>query len=299
MTGNINYQVNQIWQKVDGIGQSKADARAESNIVGQNGHAVSDKVHSFNSKDEFMSRAKEVGNYAKENFGIKDMQQIDNQVITSYIQSKIESGLKYDSISTYISQLEKLQVGLSKFENKIEEHGNLFDRNSLIEAREMAKEQATKSEHTNRAFERPDALRSELKADNRVSFDLQREHGLRVNEATYIKESQLKDGVLTVQGKGGYTREIELRPELANRIESQLKANEGKIEVPYTTYREDLVKASEKTNQDYQGTHGLRYNYAQEQVHTKQDQGLSHSEAKTEVSHELGHHREEITDHYL
>ena len=45
MRGNINYQVNQLWSKVDGINISKATTRKDSNIKAQNGHKVSDKVH--------------------------------------------------------------------------------------------------------------------------------------------------------------------------------------------------------------------------------------------------------------
>ena len=52
MRGNINYQVNQLWLKVDGISVSKAATRKDSDVKGQNGHKVSDKVHSYNSKEE-------------------------------------------------------------------------------------------------------------------------------------------------------------------------------------------------------------------------------------------------------
>ena len=52
----------------------------------------------------------------------------------------------------------------------------------------------------------------------KVSFELQLIHGLRVNEATYIKKNQLNENVLTIQGKGGYIREIELKEDLANRL---------------------------------------------------------------------------------
>jgi tetraacyldisaccharide 4'-kinase len=59
MRGNINYQVNLLWEKVDGINTSKAANRKNSSITGQNGHKVSDSVHSYNSKDEFINRPKD------------------------------------------------------------------------------------------------------------------------------------------------------------------------------------------------------------------------------------------------
>ena len=65
--------------------------------------------------------------------------------------------------------------------------------------------------------------KNELKDYMKVSFELQLTHGLRVNEATYIKQNQLTENVLTIQGKGGYIREIELKEDLANRLRKELK----------------------------------------------------------------------------
>ncbi len=298
MRGNINYQVNLLWDKVDGINTSKAANRKNSSITGQNGHKVSDSVHSYNSKDEFINRAKELATFAKDNFNINDMQAITNEVIISYVQEKIDKGLKYRSISTYISQLEKIQVGLSKFMKKRVEHFQLFNRDTLKKVREMAKEHALVSKHKNRAFSNPDIIKSELKDNMKVSFELQLNYGLRVNEATYIKQSQLKDDVLTIQGKGGYIREIELKKDLANRLRKELKKNDGKIEIPYSTYRKYLKLSAAESNQTYNGTHGLRFNYVQQEYFNKINQFKTHIEALKEVSYNIGHHREEITEHY-
>ena len=191
MRGNINYQVNQLWSKVDGINISKAATRKDSNIQAQNGHKVSDKVHSYNSKDEFINRAKELATYANDNFNVKDMQAISNEIIIKYIQEKIDNGLKYRSISTYISQLEKIQLGLSKFTKHKVEHFQLFTRDTLKKVRELAKANAVISKHKNRAFTNPEVIKNELKDYMKVSFELQLTHGLRVNEATYIKQNQL------------------------------------------------------------------------------------------------------------
>jgi hypothetical protein len=164
----------------------KEATRKDSNIQAQNGHKVSDKVHSYNSKDEFINRAKELATYAKDNFNINDMQAISNEVIIKYIQEKIDNGLKYRSISTYISQLEKIQLGLSKFMKHREEHFQLFTREILKNVRELAKANAVISKHKNRAFSNPELIKNELKDYMKVSFELQLTHGLRVNEATYI-----------------------------------------------------------------------------------------------------------------
>lgn len=314
MRGSVANQSNQIWQHVDGIGKSKIEARNNSNLVGQNGHKVSDLVHSFRSKDEFINRAKELGTYARENFNIKDMQSIKNEVISSYINDKIEQGLNYRSISTYVSQLEKIQVGLEKMNQaemkrltpeyinshpKVASHQNLFNRQSLINARKIAKEQAVRPKHTNRAYSNLNEIKSNISPENKIAYELQQKHGLRVAETTLIREKQLNpDQILTIQGKGGYTRNISLSKELYQKIETHIREN-GSYKVPYNDYRNDLKQAIEKTGQTFNGTHGLRYSYAQKQLGEYLKQGYSKDEALTKISYELGHHRIEITYHYI
>ena len=106
----------------------KAATRKDSNIQAQNGHKVSDKVHSYNSKDEFINRAKELATYAKRILILMICKQFLMKLIIKYIQEKIDNGLKYRSISTYISQLEKIQLGLSKFTKHKVEHFQLFTK---------------------------------------------------------------------------------------------------------------------------------------------------------------------------
>ena len=67
-------------------------------------------------------------------------------------------------------------------------------------------------------------------------------------------------------------------------------AVDGKYEINKRTYARDLQKKIEESGQKYNGTHGIRHSYAQKMLET-------HS--KAEVSQEMGHSREEITDTYL
>lgn len=41
MKGGVTRQSNYIWKQLDGIGESKAESRAESDIYSQSGQAVS------------------------------------------------------------------------------------------------------------------------------------------------------------------------------------------------------------------------------------------------------------------
>jgi len=291
MRGSIKYQANQIFLKLDGIGISKKDNRDNSNIKAENGNNVSDKIHSFKSKKDFINRVKEIGEFVKENFNIKDMQEINNTHIEKYIESKINKGLTYNTISTYLSQIYKLQLGLDRLDKKLDKHKNLFTRDKIKELRIKAKAETKNNEHTNRAYHSLDAVEKLINNRSIISFKLQKNYGLRISETTRILKKQLKgDNVLTITGKGGYTRDIVLKKELYNEISEHIKTK-GLFKVSNRTYENDLKITIEKTNQEFNGSHGIRYSFAQLQ----KINGASDSE----ISYLLGHHREEITQHYL
>jgi len=132
MRGSAHNQVRHLWHIVDGIGQSKALSRAKSEYIGHNGHKVSEKVHAYLSKDEFIRLAKELGNFAKANFQIRDMQTISQEVVDMFIFNKIEDGLYQSTLSTYISMLAKIQLALSKLPKKLEKHNFYLKKEYII-----------------------------------------------------------------------------------------------------------------------------------------------------------------------
>jgi len=110
---------------------------------------------------------------------------------------------------------------------------------------------------------------------------------------------------LTFQGKGGYILQKELSPELAIQIRSYME--NGVFKVDQNHFRESLKYACKIEGENYTGAHGLRYNFAQntfiERFENNLSRGMSPDEAEREAlkytSEQMGHHREEITKHYL
>jgi site-specific recombinase XerD len=272
--GSIKYQVSKIVKSHNGIGQSKMESRNSSGLKSQNGHPVSDKFHSYKSLDNVRNDLINLGNYAKSKFGIKDMSKIDAEVVKSWVESK---DITYNTASNYLSEL-----------NKVSEHFN-FNKNDIKELRTEFKTQLKENILTSRAYKNLDKIElKDQRAD--ISFKLQRDYGLRVKEATHINLKNLSDNnVLTYKQKGGMISEKEISKELANKIREN--AVEGKFSIPYTTYKDNLKNAIESTGQSWHGTHGIRHSYAQNLL----EQGYS----KAEVSKEMGHTREEITNVYL
>ena len=271
--GSIKYQVSQIMQKVNGIGTSKKETREQSDIKSlESGHKVSDKVHSYKSLENLRNDLTNLATYAKEEFQLRDIKEINIDIVKSWIDSK---NISYNTASNYFSEL-----------NKVSDHFN-FTREEIKELRADLKNDLPKTVLETRAYKNLEKI--ELNPKHQVAFELQRDHGLRVNASTHINlEKQLHGNTLIFREKGGKLSRKELSPTLAQKIREN--AVEGKYEVNNRTYARDFQKQIEKSGQKYNGTHGIRHSYAQKMLE-------NHS--KAEVSKELGHTREEITDTYL
>ena len=271
--GSVKYQVSQILQKVNGIGTSKKETRDQSGVKSlESGHKISDKVHSFKSLENLKNDLTNLAAYAKNEFKITDIKAINIDIVSSWIESK---EISYNTASNYFSEL-----------NKVSDHFN-FTKEEIKDLRADLKKDLPKAELETRAYKNLEKI--ELKDKNQVAFELQRDYGLRVNAATHINlDKQLNGNTLTFREKGGKLSQKELSPNLVQKLREN--AVEGKYEINKRTYSRDLQREIEKIGQKYTGTHGIRHTYAQKMLET-------HS--KAEVSKELGHTREEITDTYL
>ena len=271
--GSIKYQVSQIIQKVNAIGTSKKETREQSGVKSlESGHKVSDKVHSYKSLENLRNDLTNLATYAKAEFQLQDIKEINIDIVSSWINSK---DISYNTASNYFSEL-----------NKVSDHFN-FTKEDIRDLRAELKKELPKTELETRAYKNLEKL--ELKDKNQVAFELQRDYGLRVNAATHIDlNKQLNGNTLTYREKGGKLSQKELSPNLVQKLREN--AVEGKYEINKRTYSRDFQKQIEKSGQKYNGTHGIRHTYAQKMLE---------NHTKAEVSQEMGHSRPEITDTYL
>ena len=272
--GSINHQVGIILKSHNGIRQSKLNSRNSSGIISvESGHKVSNLFHSYKSLDNVRNDLKNLGNYAKEEFGIKDMSKIDCNVVKNWI---INKDITYNTASNYFSEI-----------NKVHEHLSITPE-EVKELRKDIKKQLKSNQLGRRSYKHLDKIK--LPNKSQPAFELQRDYGLRMNAATHINlEKQLHGNILKYQEKGGKWSEKEISHSLVQEIREN--AINGRYELSINTYRDQLKKEIEKTNQKYNGTHGIRHTYAQNQ--------LEAGRSKQEVSELMGHTREEITNTYL
>jgi len=272
---SIGYQVNKIIKAHNGINISKLEQRNNSGIKSvENGHKVSDKFHSYKSLDNARNDLTNLGKFAKSKLGIKEMSKIDINVVKQWIENK---NITYNTASNYLSEL-----------NKVYEHMS-FTREEIKELRAELKK--TLSENVKESRYYKDLDKVIVNDRSQPAFELQRDYGLREREATHINlEKQLHGNILTIQAKGGKIIEKEINPALISKLKEN--AQNGIYKVPTRTYEKDLKKAiTTQTKNKWNGTHGIRHTYAQNML----AKGLS----KAEVSMEMGHVREEITNVYL
>ena len=232
--GSIKYQVSQILQKVNGIGMSKKETREQSGAKSlESGHKLSDKVHSFKSLENLRNDLTNLASFAKNEFQLQDIKEINIDIVSSWLESK---NISYSTASNYLSEL-----------NKVSDHFN-FTREEIKELRADLKNDLPKTVLETRAYKNLEKI--ELNPKHQAAFELQRDHGLRVNASTHIDlNKQLHGNTLTYREKGGKLSRKELNPTLAQKIKEN--AVDGKYEINKRTYSRDFQKQIEKSGQKY------------------------------------------------
>lgn len=291
---SANHIKSEIMKNATAIGESKSQARNNGGAKGANGHNISTKAHSISSVENLRSVTSQYIDHVKENFEGKIAGNINAESIKSFVDSKAQE-VSGGTLNTYISMLGKMADNLNELGI------NTISREEITNYREELKAERIDlhSNHVNRAYEDPQQIVQNMEQNTPygLSATLQVEAGLRVDDATNSAKWTLNpDNSLHIEGsKGGINYDTKpLSDETAHRV---AEAIENGYKVNYDEYREALKE--NVTNVDYHGTHGLRYNFAQERVEELKNEGYTHSEALSQTSLEMGHSREDITEHYL
>ena len=305
MRGSINYQVHEVFQTIIHFGESKHEAKELAREQGaQTWHDIGKNImiYSYKTADQYRDIAKGLMNYVKQEFHIKDIEKLQSQHIQAYLESKIADGIKYSTFQKYAAAIEKLEVALNQYAQS-HNTGNQYSFD-IQDVRQQASETLEKTQ-TTRAYENPKALIENIQnGDYKIIAQAQHEGGFRISELNHISEKNFKDNntFRVISGKGGKDREVPLSKETYNALKSLLdKADksDGKYKFNMNDYRNTLKEAAQASNQDYTGSHGLRWNFAQEKFMDLQAHGRTYEQALQEVSNLLGHERPDITEHYL
>ncbi len=310
MNGSAAHQIKNLYTKsgIDQIGHSKhlAKNEARNSISASRARSVTWHelgkgigVYSYATQNAYRDVWRNTFKFAKENFQIKDIEKLTAEHVVAYLQSKIDAGIAHATFLQYASAIEKLETALNLYSEKFT-RGKEYNFSSSINS---VRQEAHVLQHFNsyRDYSKPREIIEALHSDtHRIVALLQLEVGLRIKETNIIRENQLLlNDQIKITGKGGKVRILNLPPDLYAKLENKIESGNGLFQFNQNSYRNDIKKAAETTNQEYHGTHGLRWNYAQEKFQEYQLNGETYEEAKEHVSGDLGHNRADITLHYL
>jgi hypothetical protein len=318
MRGSTVGQVTQIWRQsgINQIGVSKHIAKETAREAGAEGwHDVGKRlgVHSYKTADLYRDVWINVAKYVRETYQVKDLEKLQGEHIAGYLQSKVDAGLAHSTLMTYSAAVEKLETALNLYAEITHSERSYNWQSELKDVRQEYK--SLERNEGSRAHDNPRALIGEIRDDrynliartqyesgarlDEVRIETRDLHGMRPDPAT----GETK-GWIEVEGKGGKIREIGVQSETYKAIEQQVRSNGGSWGIgddkDRQDYREALKEASMTSGEAYTGSHGLRWDYAQERFQELQTHGgMTYNEALAEVSREMGHERADITEHYL
>ncbi len=309
MRGSVSWQVNTVLNGIKEIGNSRHETKQQIDYSNPHQLAQSTGIYSYKTLDTYRNVIENLLQYTKENLGIKDIEKLDSDAIKSYLENKLQEGISYNTLKTYVSAITKLEVALQAY------NGNEYNlSNAAQNVLQQARADGAGPKEQHRAFQNPQAVLENIKnPEYRTIAAFQLASGLRLSELNHIRPDQLREEngrmfVKVEQGKGGKDRTVEVKDRQAFKdfktvVESKQKT-EGKYAGKYTfsksAYRSAVARAAAKAGETERGTHSFRWNYAQKEYLDKQiSLDKPERQALREVSSELGHNREEITKHYL
>jgi hypothetical protein len=293
-----NAIIKAVMNQANAIGRSKISEKAQSSIVAQNGQKISQYNHSVSSQQNFRTVLTQYINYVKANYEGKVLKNVNSNTMSEFIYRKSQE-IKGSSLNSYISTLAKVSDTFNSLGVAT------TDRVAITSLRQDIKAMGVslQKENINRSYSNPITIVEHINQHTLygLSAMLQLYVGLRVDDATNFNKLYINDdNTLRVVGsKGGvnYTTK-ELPQSLINELQEAKMQN---VNIDKGEYRNALISASNATNQGYQGSHGLRYNFANFRVRELLggNSGLSLKESQLQCSLEMGHSRVEIVEHYL
>ena len=304
MRGSVTWQTGQLDRALFEEGVSKAQRMDPGEKQG--------KISSYRTMETYRDVWNDFGKFAKAELGVKDLEKVDGDHVGFFMRAKIEEGAAKQYMEKITSALGALERALERFTE--EKHGAAreYDFSQRLEVLHEAKtEGALKDGYHDRAYLDPDKVIGNMREeDHRLAAQLQREGGARLEGVSLIKEEQLRGlgidkftgrevGVFYTEEKGGKGGEVQVSTEAYERLKEHIEEH-GSFAIDQREYQRDVHEAAITAGEDPEGSHGFRWNFAQERMEELQEKGkLTHDQARQEVSWEMKHERANITDHYL
>lgn len=285
------------------------------NLVGQlNKIAKHAKGVSITAQRQYYNHMDRFCRFVADQYNLKNLANIHDKHIAAYVEERQHEGksaatVKNDlaAIRYYHDQMPKTKYRLSDNQRLQEKYNVCLERRMFGQVNRACSEMEYQA-LTNLAYE----LNHPRTA---LMIGLGREQGLRIHEVVRM-ERALREGILTVKGKGGLIRSVPLTHSGRALLQQAItgiqrgrklfvEENEKAHQVVQRTqdfirnHRHKLENLGTREPRVNLTFHSLRHAYAKEQYQAFLEQGMSESDARYRTALLIGHSREDVTRIYL
>ena len=319
MRGSLHSQITGIWKQsgINQIGESRHLHKQEAREIGARGaHEIGQNVgiSSYNTAKAYLSTWHQLADYVRSEHKLRDIERLEPEMVREFLAAKAEIGCSWQTLTGDGAALNKLAVALTQYSERMAERFNreaaVYNFRDMVDSARDAYRDILDRFTDSRQYQNPNILFDSFKdPGHRLAAHIQLEGGTRIHEASLIKTDQLRGlgndkftgrdvGLVQIQGKGGKTITVKISCHTYRELEMHI-AQDGHFKIDKDSYRTDLKHAAHSSGQRYSGSHGLRWNFAQNRMEELQKNGVRFEQALAVVSTEMGHERVSITKHYL
>lgn len=266
---------------------------------------------SFRTKERYYEAMKRFCAFLADAFHLQKLANVNGKHLTAYILKLQDDGKAPSTIKTDLA-------AIRFFHDLMDAKYRLPTNDELKAALQRRTFGGVDRSWSREEFQRMLAEALRLGREDYVTIlYLARYAGLRIHECfridTATAERAIREGVITIKGKGGLVRTVPLHPILASRLELHLRVTPRghKLFVPdgvQTHTAIQQLQAFIRTTRPYiqdagsvrpMTFHGLRHTCAAEWYQERIAAGATPYEARKAVSRLLGHGRDDVTTIYL
>ena len=265
---------------------------------------------SYRTKERYYMAMKRFCHFLAEEFHLQKLSNISSKHLVTYVLWMQEKGLSASTIKTDLAAIRFFHDKISDAKYSLPANTEL---GTQLERRRFGETDRTWS---TAEFERMLAIASD-REDYILAFCLARYAGFRIHECfridTAIARQALREGAITIKGKGGKMRTVPINSQIALALEQCLNNTPtgSKLLVPddvptdkAINQLQQFILRNRDAVQDPDSNrpltfHGLRHTYAAEKYSQLIADGISELDAHLTVSKLLGHERADVTNIYL
>lgn len=304
MRGSVYYQTAELTKIIFQEGAKKQDRINPK-------HSHYQKIASFNTMKSYRDIWNNFFNYLREHWLLKDCEKINSEHILAYIDYKIEYYPSKQYLQKIISALGKLEISLNQYSKSKYEFSLVYDfsiRNSLL--LEATNLKLVADNYHNRTYQDPLQLIENLSNSlHQIAAKIELEGGSRIEACTLIKKEQLlgfkidditkkEKGVIYTKEKGGKEGNVFISIATYESLFIEI-ATTNIFKINRAKYMKDIRETAKKLNVISEGSHGLRWNFAQNRLVEYANANYTYEQSLLLVSKEMKHNRASITEHYL